>query len=105
MQRQYTGAAGRIENFQVAVYLTYTSRHGHAAIDCALYLPRSWTEDQIRCERAAVPDDVGFATKPQLARQMIERAMECERSAWDSCSAGVAHRCGGDNGWCVGWQV
>lgn len=83
MQRQYTGTAGRIENSQVAVYLTYTSRHGHAAIDRALYLPRSLTEDQIRCERAAVPDDVGFATKPQLARQMIERALNAGApAAW-----------------------
>ena len=43
VQRQYTGTAGRIENSQVAVYLAYTSRHGHALIDRALYLPRSWT--------------------------------------------------------------
>lgn len=57
---------------QVAVYLTYTSRHGHAVVDRALYLPKSWTSDLDRCGEAAVPDDVGFATKAQLARQMIE---------------------------------
>lgn len=45
VQRQYTGTAGRIENSQVAVYLTYASRHGHAGIDRALYLPKSWTGD------------------------------------------------------------
>jgi hypothetical protein len=56
VQRQYTGTAGRIENAQVAVYLTYTSRHGHAAIDRALYLPKSWTSAPDRCELAAVPD-------------------------------------------------
>lgn len=76
VQRQYTGTAGRIENAQVAVYLTYTSRHGHAVIDRALYLPKSWSSDPDRCRQAAVPDDVGFATKPQLARQMIERALD-----------------------------
>ncbi|MFF3940363.1 IS701 family transposase [Streptomyces phaeofaciens] len=76
VQRQYTGTAGRIENAQVAVYLTYTSRHGHAAIDRALYLPKSWTIDPERCRQAAVPDGVDFATKPQLARQMIERALD-----------------------------
>ncbi|GAA2398296.1 hypothetical protein GCM10010378_45950 [Streptomyces viridochromogenes] len=76
VQRQYTGTAGRIENSQVAVYLTYTSRHGHAGIDRALYLPKSWTGDRDRCEQAAVPDEVGFATKPQLAQQMIERALD-----------------------------
>jgi SRSO17 transposase len=83
VQRQYTGTAGRIENSQVAVYLTYTSRHGHAGIDRALYLPKSWTGDRDRCEQAAVPDEVGFATKPQLAQQMIERALDAGApAAW-----------------------
>ncbi|MFE9623535.1 IS701 family transposase [Streptomyces sp. NPDC006527] len=76
VQRQYTGTAGRIENAQVAVYLTYASQHGHAAIDRALYLPKSWTGDPDRCRQAGVPDGVGFATKPQLAQQMIERALD-----------------------------
>ncbi|MFG2030442.1 IS701 family transposase [Streptomyces sp. NPDC048825] len=76
VQRQYTGTAGRIENAQVAVYLTYTSRHGHAGIDRALYLPKSWTSDPERCRQAAIPAQVGFATKPQLAQQMIERALD-----------------------------
>ncbi|MFJ8856694.1 IS701 family transposase [Streptomyces sp. NPDC102437] len=83
VQRQYTGTAGRIENSQVAVYLTYTSRHGHAGIDRALYLPQSWTADSDRCQQAAVPDDVAFATKPQLAQQMIERALDAHvPAAW-----------------------
>ncbi|MGW1811848.1 IS701 family transposase [Streptomyces sp. NPDC002078] len=76
VQRQYTGTAGRIENAQVAVYLTYTSRHGHAGIDRALYLPKSWTSDPERCRQAAVPAGVGFTTKPQLAVRMIERALD-----------------------------
>ncbi|CAM5353285.1 IS701 family transposase [Streptomyces olivaceoviridis] len=83
VQRQYTGTAGRIENAQAAVYLTYTSRHGHAAIDRALYLPKAWTSDPDRCAQAAVPNDVGFATKPQLARQMIERTLDAGvAAAW-----------------------
>jgi SRSO17 transposase len=83
VQRQYTGTAGRIENAQVAVYLTYTSRHGHAGIDRALYLPRSWTGDENRRQEAAVPDELRFATKPQLARQMIERALDAGApAAW-----------------------
>lgn len=76
VQRQYTGTAGRIETAQVAVYPTYASRRGHAAIDRALYLPKSWSSDPDRCQLVAVPDDVGFATTPQLARQMIERALD-----------------------------
>lgn len=76
VQRQYTGTAGRIENAQVAVFLTYAARRGHALIDRALYLPRSWTEDPDRCTAAGVPDGIEFATKPVLAAAMITRAIE-----------------------------
>ena len=75
VQRQYTGTAGRIENAQVAVYLGYAAPAGHALIDRELYLPRSWTSDLARCRAAGIPADAGFATKPQLARRMIERAI------------------------------
>jgi SRSO17 transposase len=75
-QRQYTGTAGRIENAQVAVYLTYAARRGHALIDRGLYLPRSWTDDADRCRGAGVPDGVEFATKPALATAMIIRAVK-----------------------------
>jgi len=83
VQRQYTGTAGRIENAQVAVYLTYASTRGHAFIDRALYLPVSWTEDRRRCAAAGIPDDVEFATKPALARAMIARALDAGTpAAW-----------------------
>lgn len=75
VQRQYTGTAGRIENSQVAVYLTYAAPAGHAFIDRALYLPKSWTDDRSRCAKAGVPDQVQFATKPALAAQMLVRAL------------------------------
>jgi SRSO17 transposase len=76
VQRQYTGTAGRIENAQVAVYLTYATGKGHALVDRALYLPKCWTEDRQRRESAGVPDDVEFTTKPALAREMIARALD-----------------------------
>ncbi len=76
VQRQYTGTAGRIENSQVAVYLTYAGARGHALIDAALYLPKSWTEDIGRMVRAGVPAEVEFATKPELAQRMIADALE-----------------------------
>ncbi|MDH6711105.1 SRSO17 transposase [Kitasatospora sp. MAA19] len=69
-------APGRIENAQVAVYLVYSAARGHAAIDRALYVPRSWTEDPDRCRSAGIPDGLVFATKPQLAARMILRALE-----------------------------
>jgi SRSO17 transposase len=75
VQRQYTGTAGRIENSQVAVYLTYAAASGYAFIDRELYLPTAWTEDADRRQAAGVPTDVEFATKPTLARAMIDRAV------------------------------
>jgi len=66
VQRQYTGTAGRIENAQVAVFVTYAARRGHALIDRSLYLPRSWVEDRARCRVAGVPESVEFVTKPAL---------------------------------------
>ena len=76
VQRQYTGTAGRIENAQVGVYLVYATTRGHAFIDRALYLPRSWTTDADRCRAAGVPGEIRFATKPVLAREMITRALD-----------------------------
>ena len=76
VQRQYTGTAGRIENAQVAVYLTYAAPRGHALIDRALYVPRCWAEDADRRERAGIPTEVEFATKPTLAQQMIASAVQ-----------------------------
>jgi SRSO17 transposase len=76
VQRQYTGTAGRIENAQVAVYLTYAGARGHAMIDRELYLPKSWTDDPHRLADAGVPDDVEFATKPALATGMLTRALQ-----------------------------
>ncbi len=76
VQRQYTGTAGRIENSQVAVYLTYASPIGHALIDNALYMPRSWMDDPARREAAGAPEDLAFATKPALAQRMIEKTVD-----------------------------
>src|SRR6266540_2080651 len=75
-QRQYTGTAGRVENAQVAVYLVYATDAGHGLVDRELYLPRSWTNDPERCRAAGVPDQVGFATKPELATRMLARALD-----------------------------
>lgn len=73
--RQYTGSAGKITNCQIGVFASYVSRHGHAFIDRALYLPKAWAEDPVRRGRAHVPEAVEFATKPAIARSMIERVL------------------------------
>src|ERR671921_709410 len=76
--RQYTGSAGKITNCQIGVFAAYVSRHGHAFIDRALYLPRAWTDDPVRLASAHVPPEIAFATKPRLALAMIERAIAAE---------------------------
>ena len=74
--RQYSGTTGRVENCQIGVFLAYASVHGHALLDRALYLPQVWTEDRARCAHAGVPAEQRFATKPHLARHMLQRAFE-----------------------------
>ncbi len=76
--RQYSGTAGRRENSQIGVFLLYASRSGAAFIDRALYLPEEWTADRVRCREAGIPDEVGFATKGELAQQMLARAFAAE---------------------------
>jgi SRSO17 transposase len=75
VSRQYTGSAGKITNCQIGVFAASVSRHGHAFVDRALYLPKNWTNDPGRLKAAYVPSEVSFATKPQLAARMIERAV------------------------------
>jgi SRSO17 transposase len=78
VQRQYSGTAGRIENCQVGVFLSYASRRGRALIDRELYLPKEWADDSKRRAVAKVSDEVAFATKPELAQRMIERAVAAQ---------------------------
>src|SRR5664280_2306014 len=73
--RQYTGSAGKITNCQIGVFCAYVSRHGHAFIDRALYLPKAWTDDPIRMTATHVPNGIAFATKPALAVKMISQAL------------------------------
>jgi SRSO17 transposase len=61
---------------QIGVFLAYASRKGPALIDRALYLPEAWCADAERRDEAGIPEAVEFATKPVLARQMIERALD-----------------------------
>jgi len=76
VQRQYTGSAGKITNCQVAVSLCVATRTEHLPIDVALYLPVSWTDDASRRREARIPDDVEFKTKPELAIDLLRRALD-----------------------------
>jgi SRSO17 transposase len=73
--RQYSGTAGRRENQQIGVFLAYASEAGCAFIDRALYVPQAWVDAPARCEAAGIPLRRAFATKPQLAQQMLERTL------------------------------
>jgi SRSO17 transposase len=76
VQRQYSGTAGRLENCQIGVFLAYASAQGRTFLDRELYLPKEWAADAARRVQAAVPQAVEFRTKPQLARAMLERALD-----------------------------
>ena len=73
VKRQYSGTAGRIENCQIGVFLTYASEKGHAPIDRRLYIPEDWFSDPERCRKAGIPETVVFQTKPRMALEMIQR--------------------------------
>ena len=72
--RQYTGTVGKVENCQIGVFLGYASPLGQTLLDRELYVPKAWTDDRERCQQVGIPEDRPFATKPQLARQMLARA-------------------------------
>src|SRR5262249_36098820 len=74
--RQYSGTAGRVEHCQSGVFLAYASARGQALLDRALYLPKEWMQDRVRCTRAGIPEEQLFATKPELARRMLEQAFQ-----------------------------
>src|SRR5918911_4859114 len=74
--RQYTGTTGKIDNCQIGVFLGYATSAGRALIDRELYLPKAWTDDRERARAAGIADEVGFATKPELARRLLTRALD-----------------------------
>src|SRR5262249_59263815 len=76
VKRQYSGAAGKRENCQIGVFVTYSSlvpAQTQVLVDRELYLPEDWAGDLPRRREAGIPDEVTFATKPELARYMLER--------------------------------
>ncbi|MDR1689146.1 MAG: IS701 family transposase [Clostridiales bacterium] len=76
VKRQYSGTAGRIENCQIGVFLTYASEKGHAPLDRRLYIPENWFEEPERCRKAGIPETAEFQTKPAMALEMIRQATD-----------------------------
>src|SRR5271165_6477749 len=92
VKRQYSGMAGRIENSQVGVFLCYASDQGSALVDRELYIPQEWAEDRERRREAGIPEAVEFATKPELARRMIGRALDSgAAAAWVAADEVYGH--------------
>jgi SRSO17 transposase len=99
VQRQYTGSAGKVANCQIGVSLSVATRTEHLPLDFELYLPECWANDAARRREARIPANVPFKTKPQLALQMIDRAVEdgvppgvvLADTAYGSCSQFRAH--------------
>lgn len=81
VQRQYSGTAGRIENCQIGVFVTYAQQEDHTLVDREWYLPKKWTDHRTRCRAAHVPDTVSFATKPELAARMLCRTLDAGLTA------------------------
>jgi SRSO17 transposase len=98
VKRQYTGTVGKRENCQVGVFVAYASERGQAFIDRELYLPEEWAHDQERRKRTAVPEQIGMRTKPELAKEMLKRALDAGvHAAWvvaDSSVYGDSRRLG-----------
>jgi SRSO17 transposase len=65
--RQHAGITGQVENCQTVVFAAYVTARGHTLFDFRLYLPKQWCGDEQRRERAHVPEEVEFATKPRWA--------------------------------------
>jgi SRSO17 transposase len=94
VQRQYCGALGKKANCQVAVSLHRTDPGGSSPLGFRLYLPEVWTDDRTRCQRAGVPDQVGFQKKWELALELIDQTL-----AWGAAkpTAVLADAAYGDN--------
>ena len=78
VQRQSTGNGGKTANCQIGISLSVATRSEHVPIDFELYLPRCWSDDPVRRSEAHLPAEVGFQTRPELAIQMIRRALANE---------------------------
>lgn len=74
--RQYCGVLGKQDNCQVAVSMSLACEQGSLPVAWQLYLPQNWAEDNARRAKAGIPDEIAFATKPQIALQQIRRLLD-----------------------------
>jgi SRSO17 transposase len=80
--KQWCGRLGKVENCQVAVYMTYVTRKEHAIVNTRLYLPKDWAKDRRRRKEAGVPRSIEFRTRQELALEMLEECGEALPHTW-----------------------
>jgi SRSO17 transposase len=74
VHHQYCGQLGKQANCQVAVTLSIANHHASLPIAYRLYLPQEWAKDPARREKARVPKEIRFKTKPEIALEQIRKA-------------------------------
>lgn len=80
--RQWCGRLGKVDNSQVAVYMAYVSREGHALVNTRLYLPEEWTKDRVRCRAAGIPKHIKFQTRHAQALDMLQEQAALLPHGW-----------------------
>ena len=89
--RQYCGEAGKVENCQSGVFLGYASEKGYGLLSCRLYMPEVWFTKEYaeRRKDTLVPEDLTFQTKPEIARDLLEKVVQSRRfpAKWVGCDA------------------
>jgi len=80
--RQWCGRLGKVDNCQVAIYMGYVSSKEHALVDTRLFLPREWTKDKQRREKAGVPKEIRYRTRHQLCLEMLAQHGDQLPHAW-----------------------
>ncbi len=80
--RQWCGRLGKVDNCQVGIAMGYASTHGHTLVDMRIYLPKEWTQDRKRCEKAGIPKNIRYRTRHQLCLEMLAKHGEKLPHAW-----------------------
>lgn len=80
--RQWCGRLGKVDNCQVAVYLGYASSKEHTLVDMRLFLPKAWTQDRKRRQKAGIPKGIRYKTRHQLCLEMLEKHGKTLPHAW-----------------------
>ena len=89
VQRQYCGSKGKVDNCQAGVFIGYAGADGYGLLDARLYLPQAWFDDEHKplWSKCDIPETTEFRTKPELALEMIQEAVQSNdfQFRWVGC--------------------